>query len=170
MLRENGRVETYSDFMLTDETTVEESQIIDIETDFEYFYIKSLKDAVQEEDDAALIEKKNEQFEFEMRKIKHSWRNRVGYNTSQPVKNIDKWFLILHKRISRYFKIYTQVLNFSMYMIIAHRTILSIYDMSKACFKEEHFAFKNFIRFMALKKNSKKARMKQEKKAEDRFD
>jgi hypothetical protein len=55
-------------------------------------------------------------------------------------------------------------------MIIAHRTIISIYDMSKKCFKEEHFSFKNFIRFMALKKNSKKARLKQEKKAEDRFD
>jgi hypothetical protein len=60
VLRENGRVETYSDFMLTDETTEEESQIIDIETDFEYFYIKSLKDAVLEEDDAAIVEKKAE--------------------------------------------------------------------------------------------------------------
>lgn len=46
-------------------------------------------------------------------------------------KTVGKWDWAIHKRIAKYFKIYTQVLNFSMYMLVSHRNMISIYDMTK---------------------------------------
>ena len=37
----------------------------------------------------------------------------------------------MHKRIAKFFRLYTQVLNFQVYMLVSHRNMISIYDISK---------------------------------------
>ena len=71
-----------------------------------------------------------EDLEYEIRTVRHYWRNRISFSTSSLKKQADKWDWVLHKRISKYFRLYTQILNFSIYMLVSHRNMLSIYDMS----------------------------------------
>ena len=44
---------------------------------------------------------------------------------------MEKWRWIIHRRISKYFRLYSSIVNFSMYMLVSHRNMISIYDMSK---------------------------------------
>ena len=45
VLRENGKFEVYSDFMLVSERLAPCSQCVDIETDFNQFFLKFVKDS-----------------------------------------------------------------------------------------------------------------------------
>ena len=46
-------------------------------------------------------------------------------------KQIERWRWVIHKRIAKYFRLYTSILNFSMYILVSHRNMISVYDMSK---------------------------------------
>ena len=46
-MRENGRFEVYSDFVLVNEYSNPKLQCVDVETDFEKFVLKFVKDADQ---------------------------------------------------------------------------------------------------------------------------
>ena len=46
--------------------------------------------------------------------------------------DIEKWNWTLHKRIAAYFRLYTQILNFSMYMLVSHRNMISVFDMTES--------------------------------------
>ena len=72
-----------------------------------------------------------EDLEYEIRTVRHFWRNRISFSTTSIKKQVDKWDWVVHKRISKYFRLYTQILNFSIYMLVSHRNMISIYDISK---------------------------------------
>ena len=78
------------------------------------------------EDDAD--EKK---LKFLVRKVPHFWRNRVGFNTSKKT-NPATWDVVIHKRISGYFRLYSQIQIFSMYLLVSHRNMISVYQMTKS--------------------------------------
>ena len=125
VVRQNGRVEFYSDFMLVNEYFNTNVQCVDVETDFHQFYLKFATDC---ED---LVGKRFDQIKYELRTVRHFWRNRIGYNSSKFQKNPDKWNIVLHKRVSNFMKLYTSIINFSMYMLVAHRNMISVFDMTQ---------------------------------------
>ena len=125
VLRQNGRVEFYSDFMLTNEHYTPDLQCVDIETDFQKFYLKFAKDC------DTLVGKRFDQMEYEVSTVNHVWRNRMGYTTSKKAKDPTKWNYVLHKRISNFVKLYTNIINFSIYMLVAHRNMVSVFDMTQ---------------------------------------
>ena len=53
-------------------------------------------------------------------------------------KPIKKWRWAIHKRIAKYFSLYTSILNFSMFMLVSHRNMVSVYDMSKEKLQDEY--------------------------------
>lgn len=53
-------------------------------------------------------------------------------HTASKSKNTSTcWVNALHQRIAGHFKLYTQIMNFSMFMLVAHRNMISVYDMTK---------------------------------------
>lgn len=40
------------------------------------------------------------------------------------------WDHIVHNRIANYFKLYTQILNYSTFILVSHRNMISVYDMA----------------------------------------
>ena len=161
VLRENGRFEVYADFMLVAEHIDLKRQCVDIDTDFNQFYFKFVINShvVEEGDDVSKLE-------YEVRQARHFWRNRISFNTTKIKSDPKCWDIILHKRISAYFRLYTQVLNFSMFMLVSHRNMISVYDMSQSTHGEDEkwtntVKFKHgIIRQMLLKERSKVEREK----------
>ena len=62
--------------------------------------------------------------------MRHIWRNRISFSTMRLLDQISKWDWVLHRRISRFCRLYTSILNFNMYMLVSHRNMISIYDMT----------------------------------------
>ena len=106
-MRENGRWEVYSDFMLVYDFYDQAKQCVDIETDYQQFYLKFVKQSHLIESEVPI-----DQLELEVRMVKHEWRNRIRYDTMRQKKNPATWDIIIHKRIANYFKIYSQILNY----------------------------------------------------------
>ena len=125
VLRKNGRIEVYSDFMLVNEYVNPLLQCVDVETDFNQFVLKFIKNSSEIKSRAD-----KDKIEYEIRQVRHLWRNRISFNTSKVLRDPAKWNDVLHKRISSYFKLYTQVLNFQMFMLVSHRDMISVFDMS----------------------------------------
>lgn len=71
VVRLNGRVEVYSDFMLVNEYFNLDLQCVDVETDFNQFYLKFVKNS-GEIDQAVHTEA---DLDYEIRQIRHFWRN-----------------------------------------------------------------------------------------------
>ena len=108
VLRENGRIEVYSDFILVNEYYNYELQCVDIATDFNEFYFKFVADS-------HLVTPENahqDNLTFKVRRAPHFWRNRISFNTSREI-SAKKWNAVIHKRISGYFALYSQILIFS---------------------------------------------------------
>ena len=102
VLRENGRFEVYSDFLLVNEHYNHSLQCVDIATDFNQFYLKFVKNADSVTEDHTV-----DKLEFEIRTVLHSWRNRISMSTSKVKKNTVKWDWVIHRRIAQYFHLYT---------------------------------------------------------------
>ena len=130
VIRQNGRLEVYSDFILVNEYINPFLQCVDVDTNFNEFYFKFVKDShtVKPTDD---VNSEAFQERFEYRMVRHIWRNKISFNTSKLKKNRSCWGTVLHKRISGFFRLYTQVLNFSMFMLVSHRNMISVFDMSQ---------------------------------------
>ena len=101
-------------------------QCVDIETDFDQFVFKFVKESEKVTASSSLKE-----LEFEIRNVRHYWRNRISFSTTTIKKHAEKWSWVTHKRISKYFRLYTQILNFSIYMLVSHRNMISVYDIAK---------------------------------------
>ena len=106
-MRQNGRLEVYADFMLVNEYINPQLQCVDVETDFNQFYLKFVKNCAQVDQSY-----RYDQLDFVVRQVRHFWRNRISFNTSKLKRSAECWNYVLHKRVSRYFKLYSQVLNF----------------------------------------------------------
>lgn len=144
--------------MLVSEYMDPDKQCVDIESDFNQFLLKFVKnsDKVTEQTDL-------DELEIEIRQIRHFWRNRISYSTSNLKKDNDKWNYVLHHRISQHFCLYSQILNFSMHMLVSHRNMISVFDMSKgiweeACWIDTVQFDEGFIRKMFIKKRDKQER------------
>ena len=72
-----------------------------------------------------------EDLKFQIRRVRHFWRNRISFSTSKIVPDDRKWRSVVQKRICGYFNLYTSIMNFSMYMLVSHRNMISIYDMTR---------------------------------------
>ena len=68
----------------------------------------------------------------------HYWRNRISNSTAKTSEGAKGWDAVIDKRVSSYYKPYRHFLNFSNLMLVAHRNMLSIYNMS-AGDKYEYF-------------------------------
>ena len=128
VLRENGRFEVYADFILVNEYINLSLQCVDIETDLNHFYFKFVKDAEKVSTD-------KDDLEIQIRRVPHYWRNRISFMTSVEVGTLEKWNWVLHRRISKFFRLYTQINNFSLYVLVSHRNMISVYEM-KTSFRE----------------------------------
>lgn len=71
------------------------------------------------------------ELEIEIRQLRHFWKNRISFNTSSVKKNKKAWKTVLHHRISKYCRLYSQILNYEMYMLVSHRNMISVFDMTK---------------------------------------
>ena len=59
-----------------------------------------------------------------------AWRNRIGEETIERDANgLDSWDEVIHKRVSPFVKLYSEVTNFATFMVIAHRNLLSLYHL-----------------------------------------
>ena len=54
---------------------------------------------------------------------------------------------MLHHRISQYCRLYSQILNYEMYMLVSHRNMISVFDMTKVkgkdCKRIDTFKFED---------------------------
>ena len=56
----------------------------------------------------------------------------MGFNTTRKMKLKPKnWRSTIHRRIAGYFRLFSQILNFSRYMLVSHRNMISLYDMTE---------------------------------------
>ena len=101
-MRENGRFEVYSDFVLVNEYSNPKLQCVDVETDFEKFVLKFVKNADKVDKD---YEYKD--LVFQIRRIHHFWRNRIGFGTSKALNQDEKFEWVVHRRIANFFKLYS---------------------------------------------------------------
>ena len=125
VLRENGRFEVYSDYTLVSEYYNPMLQCVDIKTDLHQFYLKFIKV------DSQKLDQSLDDLEIQIRKVRHFWRNKISFSTSKLVKNPQKWSTIIHRKIAPYFRLYSQIQSFSMFMLVSHRNMISIYEMTK---------------------------------------
>ena len=124
---------------------------MDVDTDFHQFYLKFVENSNKitrdsklalKQADAGLSYYESEMQEsrvdksgimpikFIVRKANHFWRNRISMSTVRSSKQAGEWEFIIDKRVSRFYKPYSHFLNFSNLMLLAHRNMLSIYNMS----------------------------------------
>ena len=95
VLRENGRFEVYSDYILVNEYYNHQLQCVDIKTDFNQFYFKFVENSHLVTEDNA----DDTKLKFVVRRVPHFWRNRVGFNTSKQT-TAGSWDVVIHRRIS----------------------------------------------------------------------
>ena len=88
--------------MLVQEFIDPKKQCVDIDTDFNQFYFKFVLDSHTIEEHTH-----HKTLRYEIRQARHFWRNRISYNTTKPKKDPGCWDIVLHKRIARYFRLYT---------------------------------------------------------------
>lgn len=98
-------------------------QCVDIETDFNQFYFKFVKNSLQVTPESSVDE-----LEYEIRQVRHFWRNRIGFETSKT-KSMNRWDKVLHRRVANFVQLYTQITNYSTFMLVAHRNMISVYSM-----------------------------------------
>lgn len=84
VLRENGRVEIYSDFILVNHIYDPTFQCVDIEIGNSYFFLKHVVDShlVTGADDSTKLE-------YKFRKVKMKLKNRIGPSTLNPENTLD---------------------------------------------------------------------------------
>ena len=58
-----------------------------------------------------------------------SWRDQIGEKAFKPAPENFKQDVLLHYRISKYFRLYSDMVNVSTYFLLAHRHFLSLFDL-----------------------------------------
>lgn len=73
---------------------------------------------------------------------------------------IESWNQVMHRRFSQYVKLYTEMVNFSTFLIVAHRNLISMYDMRKTdkAWVDTKRISDSFVRSVNIKKRAKKER------------
>ena len=63
----------------------------------------------------------------------------------------EHWEYIIHNRVSAHVKLFTDFLMFSNYLLVAHRNLVSAFDIRKKTWEYE-FEFDDIVRCMTLDK------------------
>ena len=100
VLRENGAVEVYSDFMKVSEYLNSDNPCVDIETTTTDFFLKCVDTQRVLDKRAKQIEFSNDKDIFVYLKIDHRWRNRIDVSTATEFFEDSKWDRILHRRVA----------------------------------------------------------------------
>ena len=126
ILRIDGKLEFYSDFIYTDTYYDATNKCVDIESGDEHFYFKFKKVEESAEDPAEDPKQK-----FNYSRARMNWKNRLGTTTIKALKanKFESWDSVIHRRFSNYVKLYTDMVMFGTYLIIAHRNLISLYNM-----------------------------------------
>lgn len=105
LLRENGRVEVYADFILVDEIVPERDNltVVDLEAGDGAFFLKVLKPEQPVEVREGMPEAEVSKLEFEYYRVKKTWRNRIGVGTLTRDKKLKRIDQVLHRRVASYF-------------------------------------------------------------------
>lgn len=108
--------------------------------------------------------------QFESRHVKHAWRNRIGINSSVISKDhsLRKWRRSVHYVVTNYMRLYTSIINYSTYILVSHRDMISAYAMDNGATDGEIGNWIDSVQFsdghirtMFLKKRPKKDREEQ---------
>lgn len=144
-LRSTGVVEIYYDFEWIQTIDLNRRMrprfIIDIQCDKGTFYIKCLKlycdeiekteeckcivDEKEAKQETTSIESKN----LEIRALEIKWKNRMSYNYSMQQHQAD-WENLRLRQLNKFMRLYTQFRVFQKHVLIAHRSYISLYDLS----------------------------------------
>ena len=124
-VRQNGRWEVYADFMLVYVSYDIKMQCVDVLTDFNCFYLKFVKGSHLIRERVAV-----DSLKTHVRQVRHKWRNRISWDTTKKKKDKSLWDIIVHKRVSHYFNIFSQIINYQIYMLVAHRNMISVFNMT----------------------------------------
>ena len=139
-IRENGRVDFYSNFMLVSDYFDENEPVVDVETGSNFFCIK--------------MRKNNKDIDDELyRCIKFKF-SRLGMRMGQTMTRVSDFDIALHDRIAPYFNLYKQFINFMTYFLVSHRNHISIFDVLRGKWTGIK-TFKDTVGFMAVKKRKK---------------
>ena len=125
LLRQDGRVEIYTDFIMVDEIYDHKRQCVDIESGNRCFYFKMVQDSHKVDEQAAQFS----DLDFRYLSIFKHWKNRIGPSTISVDSTLDAWSEVLHERVAPFVKLYSSMTNFMTFMIVAHRNLLSLYDL-----------------------------------------
>ena len=119
MLRQNGRAEVYSDFVLTNLFDMSSQNLfcVDIDHDNDFFYLKYLNLAAARESNEVFV----------IRKVSVKWLTKIKFNYTVEVKQTE-WTTV-NSKFSNYFRLITKFLNVSNYFLVAHRNYISVFDM-----------------------------------------
>ena len=137
VLRLDGSIEVYADFILKTRMYDPMRQCVDIGVGNRNFFFKMVRNShlVTAKTDPELLKERsgeNRQIDIEYWNVLKTWRNRIGVTTMQKVTNLlDEWNEVLQKLVSPYVKLYTEVSNLATFMILAHRNLLSIFDLGQ---------------------------------------
>lgn len=64
-----------------------------------------------------------------------------------------KWSVVIHRRIADYFKLYTTICNFRMFLLVGHRNMISVYDTTNETWLPNALTeFSEPIRSISVKK------------------
>ena len=80
VVRENGGFEIYYNFSLVNEYLNPLFQCVDVETDFEQFYLKFVKNPNE-----ISIASQISDLDVEIKRVRHFWRNRIGFSTMKSM-------------------------------------------------------------------------------------
>ena len=89
LLRENGRVEIYSDFILVDTIEPDKLQVVDIEVGDNNFFLKCLKKTTVVNENMTAKELDDPDL-YQFYRVKKKWRNRVGFGTLVEDKKLER--------------------------------------------------------------------------------
>ena len=81
VVRLNGAFQVYHDFSLVNEFFNPLLQCVDIESDFDQFYFKFVRNV-----DKVTESTKISRLDLEIRSVRHNWRNRMGFSTMKLIR------------------------------------------------------------------------------------
>ena len=73
--------------------------------------------------------------------VSHSLRNRIDRSNLLQKRIKEKWDHVEHHRVANHMRLYTAVVNVNKFMLVAHRNMISVYDMTKDIYQTSMAGF-----------------------------
>ena len=86
-------------------------------------------------------------------------KNRIGPSTLLPEKSLDFMEQVIHRRAAPFYRMYVQMINFATFTIVAHRNLISLYNMGSSDRWEDTIQIsKDYVRNCQIKKRLRSGR------------